>query len=364
MSIMEGYAWLKMLIDTSFACRFLVDSDGKIVFANSAAEALFGYSAGEFTGKPIDVIFSIEADQIIRPELDRPVRVIMGDDKEIIGRKKDGAELVLRVGITPIQTIAASFSSVTVFDITRYKHVEKELRFRGRQLEEINNRLARFAYIASHDLQEPLRKIVSFSTLMKTALSEEDAKTATYAGDVVQTSALRARSLVEGLLEYCSDISAILKLEFINVKDEIEQIEGDFSELIKETGAHIENKIQTDLKLRADKLQFTRMMYNFISNSIKFHKAGESPKIIVSAYEGDGAIQLCVNDNGIGFEPRYAETIFEPFRRLQTVAQFPGNGIGLAAVKSICDRHGWDIHAESAPGRGATFRVSIPAAKG
>jgi len=364
MSIVDGYAWLKMLIDTSFASRFLVDCDGRIVFANSAAETLFGYSAGEFTGKRIDIIFSIEADQIVRPELDRPVRIMVGDDKEIIGRTKDGAELVLRVGITPIQTIAASFSSVTVFDITRYKHVEKELRFRGRQLEEVNNRLARFAYIASHDLQEPLRKIVSFSALMKTALSEEDDKTAIYAGDVVYGSALRARSLVEGLLEYCSDISAILKLEFLNVKDEIEQIEGDFSELIKETGAHIENKIQIDLKLRADKLQFTRMMYNFISNSIKFHKAGERPKITVSAYEGDGGIQLSVNDNGIGFEPRYAETIFEPFRRLQTVAQFPGNGIGLAAVKSICDRHGWGIHAESTPGRGATFRVSIPSAKG
>ncbi|WP_162009736.1 sensor histidine kinase [Methylocystis heyeri] len=356
----HNYAWLTTLIDTSFASRFLVDAQGTIVHANAAAEALFGYEHGEFAGKPIDILFSPEADELVRSNLDRPMRVMIGDDRELRGRRKEGTDLILRVGVTPIQTVSENYVSVTVFDVTQYKKIESELRFRTRQLEEINSRLSRFAYVAAHDLQEPLRKIASFSDLLKIAVADDDPATAKYACEVVHNSALRARGLVEGLLEYCSDISAILKLEFINVGAEIEQVEGDFSELIKATGARIENRIQDGLKVRADRAQFTRMMSNMLSNSIKFHKEGENPIIRICACQKDGEIRLSVNDNGIGFEPRYAETIFEPFLRLQPGKEFPGNGIGLAAVKSICDRHGWTIKAESAPGRGATFRVSIP----
>lgn len=356
----HNYAWLTTLIDTSFASRFLIDAQGTIIHANAAAETLFSYEHGEFTGKPIDVIFSPEADELVRPKLDAPMRVIIGDDRELKGRRKDGAELILRVGVSPIQTVSENYVAVTIFDVTQYRKIEGELRFRTRQLEEINSRLSRFAYVAAHDLQEPLRKIAAFSDLLATALSDGDSRTANYASGIVHNSALRARSLVEGLLEYCSEISAILKLEFINVGAEIEQVEGDFSELIKATGARIENRIQDGLKVRADLAQFTRMMSNILSNSIKFHKEGESPIIRVCACQKDGEIRLSVNDNGIGFEPRYAETIFEPFLRLQPGKEFPGNGIGLAAVKSICDRHGWTIKAESKPGLGATFRVSIP----
>jgi PAS domain S-box-containing protein len=358
---LQNYTWLTTLIDTSFASRFLIDARGIIVHANAAAETMFGYGRGEFTGQPIDVIFSPEADAVVRASLDRPKRTMMGDDHELKGHKKDGTELILRIGLSPIQTISENYVSVTAFDVTQYKKIEGELRFRGRQLEEINSRLSRFAYVAAHDLQEPLRKIASFSDLVRTSLDEGDAKTADYACRVVHSSALRARGLVAGLLEYCSDISAILKLEYINLGSEIEQVEGDFSELIKASGARIENNIQDGLKVQADRVQFTRMMSNFLSNSIKFHKDGENPVIKICACKRDGEIRLSVNDNGIGFEPQYAETIFEPFLRLQPGTQFPGNGIGLAAVKSICDRHGWKIRAESWPGRGATFRVSIPA---
>jgi PAS domain S-box-containing protein len=131
MAISESYAWVKMLVDTSFASRFLIASDAKILFANAAAEALFGYSDDELTGKPIDVIFSAASDRkLALPPLDSPVRMITADDQEIKGRTKDGRELILRVGTTPFRTLTGTFLAVTVFDITKCKQVEKEPRAR------------------------------------------------------------------------------------------------------------------------------------------------------------------------------------------------------------------------------------------
>ena len=133
--------------------------------------------------------------------------------------------------------------------------------------------------------------------------------------------------------------------------------------LIDEMKAKININVPAQLQVKADRTHFKRLIDNLITNAIKFHKINESPKVFVSASsdEGGGKVRLSVKDNGIGFEPKFAEAIFEPFVRLQSPSQFSGNGIGLAAVKSICERHGWNVEAESFPGQGATFRVDIPA---
>jgi PAS domain S-box-containing protein len=361
MDIGERYAWLKMLIDTSFAARFLVGGDGRIIYTNSAAQALFGYSEEEFKGKPIAVIFSTEADHnSAMPRLDHPVRAMHGNGQEIKGRAKDGAELILRVGTNPIQTLAGPFLSVTVFDVTAYKKIESELRFRARQLEEANKLVSRFAYLVSHDLQEPLRKMASFSTLMKTALAEGDLKTAKHACDVVYNTGSRARGLVASLLDYCLGASAILNIENINMRDEIEHVVKDLSCSINETKTTIHNNVPNDLEVKADRTQFARLMSNLIENSIRFHKGGEQPEIIISAHSNQGPVQLSVIDKGSGLEPRHVDAIFAPFADPQFFSQIPADGIGFAVAKSICERHGWSVKAESSPGQGATFHVNIP----
>ena len=361
MAILEGYAWLKMLVDTSFASRFLICSDAKILFANAAAEALFGYPAEELVGKPIEVIFSTASDRkLALPRLDSPIPMIIGDDQEIKGRTKDGRGLILRVGVSPIRTLTGTFLAVTVFDITKYKQIEQELRVRASELEAANHKISRFAYLASHDLQEPLRKIASFSSLLKTALAEGDRQTAERASQVVSRSASRARELVASMLDYCLASSATPKLENIDVREEIELVLDDLSEPIQESGANIQNLVPENLKVKADRLQFDRLVSNLMTNSIKFHKLDENPDITVSASEDTRkGVQLFVKDKGIGFEPKNAEDIFEPFARLRS-SQIAGNGIGLAAVKTICERHGWTVKAESLPGQGATFKVEMP----
>ena len=363
MDLGERYAWLKMMVDSSFASRFLISSDGKIIYANPAAQAMFGYTGSEFEGKPIDMIFATELDHKSgMPPLNRPVRIMSGDNQEIKGRTKNGVELIMRVGTTSFQTLTQSFLAVTCFDVTDYKEKERELRFKTSQLEAANKRISRFAYLVSHDLQEPIRKMSTFSGLMKTAIVDGDMKTALYASDVVEASASRARSLVASLLDYCVEASAIINIEYINVRDEIELVINDLSKLIDETGAKIDDDVPARLQVKADRAQFMRLITNLITNAIKFHKANASPDVIISAsgYEGDRGVQLSVRDNGVGFEPKYGEAIFEPFVRLQPSTQIPGSGIGLAAVKSICERHGWNVEAKSFPGQGATFRVNIP----
>ncbi len=358
----ESYDWLRMLVDSSFASCFLIGSDAKILFANAAAEALFGYSTEELAGKAIDVIFSTPLDrEIALPRLDSPIRMVVGDNQEIKGRTKDGTELILRVGTSPIRTLTATFLSVTVFDITKYKQVEAELRAQAAQLEAANQKVLRFAYFVSHDLQEPLRKIASFAYLMRTALSEGDQPTAEHACEVVNRSAARARQLVASMLDFHLAAFSAPKLEAVDVRKEIEQVLEDLSEPIHETRANIKNLVPENLKVKADRLQFTRLMSNLMTNSIKFHKQGEHPDITVLASENSRAgVQLSVKDKGVGFEPRDAENIFQPFARLQSHSRIRGNGIGLAAVRSICDQHGWTVKAEAQPGEGATFKVEMP----
>ncbi|HTO79968.1 MAG TPA: HAMP domain-containing sensor histidine kinase [Methylocystis sp.] len=187
-------------------------------------------------------------------------------------------------------------------------------------------------------------------------------RAALHASDVLQASASRARGLVVALLEYCFDTAAALNIESINVRDEVERAIAELSMLINEAEAKIDDAVPAQLQVKADRAQFTRLVRNLVANAIKFHKADEPPRVVICAsrQEADDGVQLSVRDNGIGFEPGYKEAIFEPFFRLQSATRIPGNGIGLAAVKSICERHGWNVEAKSFPGQGATFRVHIP----
>ena len=122
MNVGESYAWLQMLVDTSFASRFLVSGEGKIIYANPAAQALFGYTEKEFENKPIDMIFATEADHNKgMPPLSQPTCFIAGDHEEIKGKTKDGAVLIIRVGTTPFRTLIGTYLAVTCFDVTKYK---------------------------------------------------------------------------------------------------------------------------------------------------------------------------------------------------------------------------------------------------
>ncbi|WP_018266307.1 sensor histidine kinase [Methylosinus sp. LW4] len=235
---------------------------------------------------------------------------------------------------------------------------ERALEQRIVELERVNERLARFAYVASHDLQEPLRKIVAFSQMLDAAVASSDQKDISYASEVMRGSALRARELVEDLLVYSRIVEAPLKLQRRNLRVEIQSALADLSELIEESGADVSLDAPC-VEFEADPPQFARLMHNLVSNAIKFRRQGETPRIAIHGHVEDSALRLSVSDDGVGFEAKYASAIFEPFKRLHSKAEYPGTGIGLAICKTIADRHGWTLIARSQPLQGATFEVTM-----
>ncbi|PWB79389.1 MAG: PAS domain-containing sensor histidine kinase [Methylocystaceae bacterium] len=236
---------------------------------------------------------------------------------------------------------------------------ERALELRVLELERVNDRLARFAYVASHDLQEPLRKVVAFAQLLDTAVAANNQKDIAYARDVMRASALRARELVDDLLTYSRIVDAPLKLQERDLREEIESALADLSEVIAESKAEIAIDVPP-LKFIADPPQFARLMHNLVTNAIKFRRPGATAKITIAARREPDALTLSIADAGVGFEAKYAKAIFEPFKRLHGKAQYPGTGIGLAICKTIADRHGWTLTAESQPSQGATFHIVMP----
>ncbi len=350
----QGYSWLRLLIDSSFASRFLVDRGGDIVYANRAAESLFEYAPNELTGKPISVIFASpeDRDRAI-PQKYFPARRIVGDQKEIKGRTKLGRELIMRVGTSPIETVAASFLSVTVFDITQYKQTERELLFRGRQLEEAKRRVSQFAFLAAHDLRERLQKIASCSTEAKTALRGGDMNAAAAANEVILESTTQAQRLAEALLEYSLQASAILNLEFINLRHEVDAVLEKLSETVREAGVEIENNVPADLRIKADRPLFMRLVRDLIEGSMSLRESSSGISISAARNEERNQIRLDIGAKDTGEAKTENKASNDPGSRIAFEA-------GLATVRSICEQHGWTVDIEMLPDRRLGFQVDIP----
>jgi light-regulated signal transduction histidine kinase (bacteriophytochrome) len=284
----------------------------------------------------------------------------MGVGRDLKARRADGSEFPVEIGLAPIETASGILILVTVLDITARREAEQALAQRAAELERANERLDRFAFVASHDLQEPLRKIVAFSDLLEKAIVAGDQSEMTYSNHVIRASALRARELVNDLLVYSQTINDAQQLRELDLRNEIQLALNDLSEMINETHSAIHLDV-SKIRFKADRSQFARLMHNIISNAIKYRKPNQIANVQISTTRlEDNTMRLAIIDDGIGFEAKYADVIFEPFKRLHTKAQYPGTGIGLAICKSIVDRHGWQISIESSPGEGATFFITMP----
>ncbi len=225
-------------------------------------------------------------------------------------------------------------------------------------------RLAQFVYAASLDLQVPLRKIEAFSELLENAIASSNKADIAYARHAMQSCALSARKLVDDLLTYSSTILGGQQLEILDLREEIESTLDDLSESIIETKAGINVEVVAT-NILADRSQFACLMQNIISNAIKYRKPGRAPKIdIISGAVDNKTIRLAIVDYGVGFNEEFAQTIFEPFKRLHNEAEYPGTGIELAICKSLADRHGWGISVKSQPGEGTSFSFMIPKLSG
>ncbi len=256
-------------------------------------------------------------------------------------------------------------------DITERKGAEERLKRFAEELKRSNAELQNFASVASHDLQEPLRKIQAFGDRLKvkcgSQLSEQGAD---YLARM-QNAAQRMQVLIQDLLKLSRVTSRAMPFEKCNLDEIVHAVISDLEVRIEQTNARIE--VGPLPVIDADALQMRQLFQNLIANAIKFQRPGERPEVSISgrifevqerlirgAAPGDAVCQIHVQDNGIGFDEKFAEQIFVVFQRLHSRQEYEGTGIGLAVCRKITDRHGGSIVAKSAEGQGATFIITLP----
>lgn len=356
----------RLAVDASPAAMIMVDPDGVIAFANAETERMFGYPIDDLVGRSIDTLVPVRS-RAAHAELrngffaqpgDRP----MGVGRDLHGTRKDGAEFPVEIALTPIEAAEGVVALATVVDITARQKAERDLEERASALELANERLTQFAYVASHDLQEPLRKIAVYAGLIQEAVKAADAAGVAHATAVIAASAQRARKLVDNLLTLSRVGGEETRAERLDLKTEVEFALSDLSAAVEETGAAITLDIEP-VAVSADHAELSRLLVNIVSNAIKYRKPEAPPSIAIRATRvGAKQVRLSIADDGVGFDPKFATEIFEPFKRLNIRKDTPGSGIGLAICKTISDHHGWALGARSRPGEGATFEVTLPIA--
>jgi len=334
--------------------------DGRFVRVNKSLSEILGYSEKELLG--------LDVKQISHPE-DRDVtdadraRIRSGEiesarfEKRYIRADDRVVWVDLAVALVRDASRAPQYEIAIFDDITARKQAEAALREAHEELKRSNSELEQFAYVASHDLQEPLRMVSSYTQLLMRRYGDKFDKDAKEFMHYVVDGAARMKQLIEDLLAYSrvgtraknfgsADMEAALRRAITNLRVAIE-----------EAGAAVTwDSLPT---VRADDAQLTQLFQNLIGNALKFRSASV-PRIHVSASQLEDEWQLTVRDNGIGIERQYFERIFMVFQRLHNKAEYPGTGIGLAICKKVVERHGGRIWVESQPGEGSAFHFTLP----
>lgn len=250
---------------------------------------------------------------------------------------------------------------LAIEDVTQRRDIERALQTYVSKLERSNRELQDFAYVASHDLQEPLRAIQSFGERLRVkngdALSDEGRDYL----QRMQNAAGRMRSLIRDLLALSRVTTRGNPFAPVDLSNEARSALADVATQLEETGATI--RLEELPCIEADATQMRQLIQNLISNSLKFRREDVAPNIRIYSQAPDGAADDCcilVEDNGIGFDPKHTERIFTPFQRLHSQTRYEGTGIGLAICRKIVERHGGAITATSTLGEGATFSVTLP----
>ena len=339
---------------------FLLEPDGTVASWNEGARRIKGYTAEEIVGRHFSTFYRPEDRARTAHELE--VAAKTGRYEEEGWRvRKDGSVFWANVIITALREKSGElvgFAKVTR-DLTERRAAEERLRETVTALAKSNAELDEYASFVSHDLQEPLRKMASYAELLKARYGDKlDEKGNSYIGFVVD-GAVRMRGLITDVLDYSRIGRSEPPFTEVDLKTLAEQTVRDLEFAISDKGGRVElGELPT---VRGNHLRLARLFQNLIGNALKFRDDSRPPVVRVRSERRGADWVISFADNGIGFEPAEFARIVRPFHRLHAKERYPGSGLGLAAVKKITDLHGGRFWAESRPGLGSTFFVSIPA---
>jgi len=333
----------------------VTDMAGTVTAVNRAALLWLGYTEQELLGRPASVLFAAGAELPWSPgTLAQAASQGLARARDLSYRTKAGG------------TIPVSFSTSLLRDpdgtatgIVGVARDVTELRRLISDLERSNRELEHFAYIASHDLQEPLRMVASYMQLLAQRYRGQLDQKADEFIDFAVDGAKRMQALIDDLLEYSRVGTHGQPPAPTDARAALEQALANLAAAIAESGATID--VGALPTVTADRIQLVQVFQNLIGNAIKF-RGQEPPRVRIEAERRDDAWLFSVRDNGIGIAPEQQPRLFKVFQRLHTRRKYPGTGIGLAICKRIVERHGGTISVESEPGKGSTFSFTIPGA--
>jgi len=334
---------------------------GQIVEVNPFLITMLGFSRDQFLGKKlweIGLFKDIVANKDNFEELQRK-EYVRYEDMPI--ETADGQRIAVEFVSSVYEVNNKKVIQCNIRNITVRKKLEEDLVVKAAELARSNIELQQFAYVASHDLQEPLRAISGFTELLVSRYHGKIDEKADKYLDFITEGTTRMQQMIQDLLSY-SRVQTLVH-EFVLV-DSTTALDLALSDLQVATREHHAVITHGPLpSVFADREQITKMFQNIIGNAIKFHKPDVVPKVHVSAKQDENTWIFSIADNGIGIDPQYADRIFKIFQRLHTRDEYPGTGIGLAICKRIAEQHGGTIWIESVPGSGSTFNFTIPKRK-
>ena len=343
----------------------VVNPSGEIVLLNVQAENQFGYHRDELLGRPVkNIIPQGFAERLVADALRTPEAALaqqMGMGIELTGRRKSGSEFPIEIMLSPLDSAEGTLVTAAIRDISVRKAAEAHLLEKVKELNRSNEELGQFAYVASHDLQEPLRMVASYTQLLsrryKGKLDSDADEFMAFATD----GASRMQRLIQDLLAYSRVATKGNELRNTSSEETLQQALLNLRGAIEESGALVTHDPLP--AVLADEMQLIQLFQNLVGNAIKYQRPGV-PRVHISATR-DGAEKwaFSVQDNGLGIDPQYFDRIFGMFQRLHKRDEFAGTGIGLAICKKIVERHGGSIAIESQPGHGSTFRFELAAVR-
>jgi PAS domain S-box-containing protein len=357
----ESEAKYRGLLEAAPDAMVIADEQGLIVLVNAQTESLFGYHRDELVGQPVEMLvpqsFRAAHPQQRQGYTANPHKRIIDRGGELRGLRRDGSEFPAEIGLSPLETAEGILVTAAIRDISLRKKSEEQLMKTMDELKRSNDDLQQFAYVASHDLQEPLRMVASYTQLIASRYQGKlDADADEFIAFAID-GCNRMQVLIQDLLAYSRAGTDGKALSEVSSEETLLAALANLGLTLEKSGAIVTHDLLPTIM--TDETQLRQVLQNLIGNAIKYRGA-EAPQVHVSAKNDAKKWIFSVRDNGLGIDPKNFERIFILFQRLHGRNEFEGTGIGLAICKKILERLGGRIWVESQLGRGSTFFFALP----